>query len=343
MNLPRRFLQCTLIFAIGFAAIQALSQDPNPKPPPPAEPLSPQQLALNEALRALIKATPLLPMDRVELKIDPPMVLGFVSAVTADAAGNIYVLHRPENPTVDAVVVIDSQGRFIRSFGRGLYAMAHGIRVDPDGNVWTADAHTSMVYKFSPQGKKLLEISVGGIPDPARPFCGTTDVAFNKAGHVFISDGYCNGRVLEYAADGAKIGEWGKKGEGPGEFHIAHAIVMGNNGTLYVADRENGRLEWFDQHGKFLGEKRFGGQLFSVAISKTGDLYVGARTKGAAGDVDAAVFKFDPASGKVLGRVDALAHELSVAPDGSLLPGPVNVKEGVKETTTSILVFRPRK
>jgi peptidylamidoglycolate lyase len=147
-----------------------------------------------------------------------------------------------------------------------MYKTPHGIRIDASGNVWTIDANTSDVYKFTPQGKKLLEIKVGGVLDPSREFCGATDITFGQAGHVYIGDGYCNGRVLEYTAEGKKVTEWGRRGKSPGEFDNVHGIAMGSDGNLYVADRENGRLQWFDVRGKFLGERIFGGQFYNVTF-----------------------------------------------------------------------------
>ena len=86
-------------------------------------------------------------------------------------------------------------GTVLRSWGKGLYVMPHAIRVDPAGNVWTTDAASSHVRKFSPEGRELLDIAVGGQPTPCRNnFCGTTDVAFAANGHLFIADGYANAR-----------------------------------------------------------------------------------------------------------------------------------------------------
>ena len=111
---------------------------------------------------------------------------------------------------------------------------------------------------------------------------------------------------------------------------------MGPEGNLYVADRENGRLQWFDDHGTFLGERKFGGQLFSVAISATGDLYVGTQPRDVPPGTNGFIFKFDPTSGNILGKIEAAAHQLSVAPDGTLLPGTRADK------ATSVLLLRPR-
>ncbi len=318
----------------ALAQAQAPARNPNQGQ---GQPLSPERKGDTEALRALTKEVPVLPTDQIELKANPPMTLVRYSAAAADKQGNVYVVHRPEDPNVDPVVVLDPKGNLLRSWGKGMYKIPHGIRVDPAGNVWTVDANTSMVVKYTPEGKKLLEISVGEIPDPARAFCGATDVAFAQNGNVFVSDGYCNGRVIEYAADGKKLRQFGKRGTGPGEFNNAHDIAIGPDGTLYVADRENGRLQWFTPDGKYLGEKKFGGQLFSVAVSATGDLYVGTQPRGVPFGTDANIMKFDPKSGKILGRVEAAAHQLSVGADGTLLPGTLVDK------ANSVLLLRPRK
>ena len=55
---------------------------------------------------------------------------------------------------------------------------SHSIRIDPQGNVWTTDAASSMVYKFTPEGKKLMEFEVGGQPTTCGTFCSVTDIAF---------------------------------------------------------------------------------------------------------------------------------------------------------------------
>jgi DNA-binding beta-propeller fold protein YncE len=290
------------------------------------------QDADSDRLRALTKAAPQLAVDRIELKVNPAMTLEGISAVAGDQKGNIYVIHRPASG--DPVVVVDQKGSLIRSWGKGMFKTPHGIRVDPAGNVWTVDAHTSMVYKFTPEGKTLLEISVGDVPDPSRDFCGATDVAFARNGHVYVSDGYCNGRVLEYDADGKKVRQWGKRGTGPGEFNLAHAIAISPQGNVYVADRGNGRLQWFDPQGKFLGEFKYGGELYNVTFDQAGDLYVSTHVKGVPLDTEFNMVKIDPVSGTMLGRFEVRSHQLSAAPDGTLLPG---TRSG------DLLLFRPRK
>ena len=285
----------------------------------------------SDRLRDLIKTLPPLPVERVDVKV-PGVTFEGISAVTADQKGNVYVIHRPASG--DPIVVLDAKGAFVRSWGKGMFKIPHGIRIDSAGNVWTLDANTSMVFKFTPEGKQLLEINVGDVPDLTRDFCGITDIAFAKNGHVFISDGYCNGRVLEYDAAGKKLKEFGKKGTGPGEFNTVHSIAMGPDDNLYVADRENGRLQKFDQTGKFLGEWKYGGQFYTVVFSKSGELYAATHPKGVSLDAEFNVVKVDVATGKLLGKVEVRSHELGIGPDGTLFPA----------TRSENLVFlRPRK
>ena len=135
-----------------------------------------------------------------------------VSWVASDRNGLVYLLQRGDK--ADPVIVLDRTGKIVRSWGKGMYTTPHAIRIDPQGNVWTTDAASSMVYKFSPEGKTLLQIEVGGQPTPCGNFCSTTDIAFASDGHLFIADGYRNARILEYSADGKKLREWGSAGTG---------------------------------------------------------------------------------------------------------------------------------
>src|SRR6266540_3371270 len=120
-----------------------------------------------QALREMVRGAPKLPLQAVALKAQPPREgwqLGMVSWIAVDPRGLIFLLQRGDK--ADPVVAIDRDGRVLHSWGKGLYTMPHAIRIDPEGNVWTADAATSMVYKFTPQGRKLMEIAVGGQPSP---------------------------------------------------------------------------------------------------------------------------------------------------------------------------------
>lgn len=294
----------------------------------------PQDLADSDSLRALVAQVPLLDLERVEL--DPDVELVGISAIQADREGNIYVIHRPEDANVDPVVVLDRNGKRLRSWGRGMYTIPHGIRLDAEGNVWTTDANTSKIYKFTPSGEKLLEIEVGGIPDASAAFCSITDVAFSPRGdgHVFVADGYCNGRVVEYDAQGRRVREFGMRGVEPGQFMNAHGIAIGPDGNIYVADRENGRLQWFDLEGNLLGVRKYGGQFYNVTFDRNGELWASVHPKGVSLDEEFNVVHFDLKTGKMLGRVPGRSHQLGVGFDGSVYPA---------SRSENLIVYRPRK
>src|SRR5579863_7110703 len=175
-------------------------------------------------LRAMIEASPKLPFTGTDFVVQPPNAdweCGMVSWVALDEKGTIYLLQRGEK--ADPVLVVDRDGKILRSWGKGLYKIPHSIRLDPQGNVWTVDAASSTVIKFSPQGEKLMQIDVGGqLQNSRSPFVGTTDIAFGPNGRIFISDGYGNARILEYTSDGKPVRECGSSGNGPGQFHLPH-------------------------------------------------------------------------------------------------------------------------
>jgi DNA-binding beta-propeller fold protein YncE len=223
----------------------------------------------------------------------------------------------------DPVVVLNRDGKVLRSWGKGMYTMPHAIRVDPQGNVWTADAASSMVYKFSPDGKKLMEINIGGQPTPCRNnFCSTTDIAFAPNGNLFISDGYANARILEYTPDGKKVREWGTAGTGPGQFRLPHSIAVDEAGIVYVADRENGRIQRFDMTGKFLGEWPKYGKTFGLALSP-GAVWLATQQRNERNLSPGWLMKVDRKTGNVLGYVEVTGvHGMAILPNGELLVGP---------------------
>lgn len=335
-----RIASVAAVFVAMSLAGHAAAQTAAPAAPPPPRELSPEDKALNASLVEMIKTVPVMVMERTEIKV--PMKLGMVSAMAADKAGNIYILHRPKDG--DPIVVVDKTGKILRSFGKGMYTIPHSIHIDPQGNVWTTDANTSKVRKFSAEGKPLLEITVGEIPDANRPFCSVTGIAFPASGNVLISDGYCNARILEYTQDGKRVKAWGAKGKGNGEFVLPHDVTIGTDGRIFVADRENGRVQWFDAQEKYLGQKLIGGRLYSVAAAPDGGVYVGVAAKGGKTlDENANIFKINTKTGAVEGRIEMMSHETEIGADGSLYPGHADLIKNDNPNESTIVVFRPKK
>lgn len=310
---------------LSFLFASLLLQNPNTMPPEERAKLDAQNAALREAL---VKA-PRLPLEPAPIAVQVPQdgwALGMVSWVAADKNGLIYLLQRGDK--ADPVIVLDRTGKVVRSWGKGLYSTPHAIRIDPQGNVWTTDAASSMVYKFSPEGKTLLKIEVGGKPTPCGNFCSTTDVAFAPDGNVWIADGYRNARILEYSADGKKLREWGAAGTGPGQFRLPHSIQVDANGIVYVADRENGRIQKFDRAGTYLGEWSQYGKTFGLKL--VGDAMWLASIPRGPNSAPGWLLKVDRASGNLLGYVDAAGnHGLDVLANGDLLqaPGPEQIPQ----------------
>ncbi len=295
----------------------------NPKSMPPEE--RARMEAQNAAMVALLKELPTLPMARVPVTVQGARqdgwALGMVSWIAADRNGLVYLLQRGEK--ADPIVVLDQTGKVVRSWGKGMFTTPHAIRIDPQGNVWTTDAASSMVYKFSPEGKTLLQIEVGGQPTPCGSFCSTTDVAFAPGGNLFIADGYRNARILEYSPDGKKLGEWGSEGSGPGQFRLPHSIQVDAAGIVYVADRENGRIQRFDRSGTFLGEWSQYGKTFGLTLA--GDAMWLSTIPRGPNSTPGWLIKVDRASGKLLGYVESAGnHGMDVMANGDLLqaPGP---------------------
>jgi DNA-binding beta-propeller fold protein YncE len=278
----------------------------------------------NAALKAMLQTATKFPLTAAPLPIQKPSTpdwaVGMVSWVAAGPDGTTYILQRGDK--ADPVIALDRNGKVLRSWGKGMYTMPHAIRVDPQGNVWTTDAAASNVYKFKNDGTLLMTIEIGGQPaNCSNNFCSTTDIAFARDGHLFIADGYRNARILEYSADGKKLNEWGAAGTGPGQFRLPHSIQIDERNTIYVADRENGRVQRFDRSGKFLGEWTQYGKTFGLVLD--GDaLWLSTIPRGP-NSAPGWMIKINRDSGQLLGYVDSQGnHGMAVMKSGELLLGP---------------------
>lgn len=186
---------------------------------------------------------------------------GQIGAVSVDADDRVYVFTRTEHP----LMVFERDGRYVRTFGEGIIRDAHGINIAPDGSLFLVDRAEHVVMKFSQDGQKLLELGNRGQPSDtgwttenrtvlraAGPFNFPTDVAFSTDGDFYVSDGYRNARVHKFAADGKHLFSWGEPGrDRPGEFNLVHS-VWESHGKVYIADRENHRIQIFTPEGEFI-------------------------------------------------------------------------------------------
>ncbi len=174
---------------------------------------------------------------------------GAVPGVAVDAHDNVFVFVRAEPP----VRVYDKQGQLLRTWGTGQLNLAHHLKIGPDGAIWAADVGLHVVRKFTPEGQLLLTLGTPGKPGcDATHLDQPTDMAVTPAGDVFVSDGYGNNRVVQFNGQGKFVQAWGEMGVQPGQFSTPHAIARDSQGRLYVADRNNVRIQIFDETGKLL-------------------------------------------------------------------------------------------
>jgi DNA-binding beta-propeller fold protein YncE len=175
---------------------------------------------------------------------------GDVAAVGVDRHDRVYVFARAEHP----MMVFNCDGSFLRSWGEGEFVRPHGVHIGPDDCIYCTDDGDHAVRKYTLDGKLLLKIGTSGKPAPfmsGLPFNRCTHTALAPNGDIYVSDGYGNARVHRYSADGRLLASWGQPGTGPGQFNIAHNICCDEGGWVYVADRENHRIQVFDAHGRY--------------------------------------------------------------------------------------------
>ena len=173
-----------------------------------------------------------------------------VGGVGVDSKDRVYVFNRGEHP----MIVFDRDGKFLRSWGEGLFKRAHGILIDREDNLYLTDDGDHTMRKCTIDGKVLFTIGIPDKPAPymsGEPFHRCTHTALSPKGELYISDGYGNARVHKYSPDGKLMFSWGEPGTDPGQFNIVHNIVTDAEGWVYVADRENHRVQVFDGNGKY--------------------------------------------------------------------------------------------
>lgn len=191
------------------------------------------------------------------------------SGLFIDASDRIYVAGRDK---AHPVIVFDRDGNVLTTWGQGSFNRPHGIHVGPDGSVYVADDGNHTVTKLTPDGKPLLTLGRKDQPadtgyDPTAktrdekiatikrsgpPFNRPTGVGLSKAGEIYVSDGYGNARVHKFSPDGKLLMSWGEPGTGPGQFRNPHGIAIDRDERVWIADRENSRIQIFDGQGKFL-------------------------------------------------------------------------------------------
>ena len=175
---------------------------------------------------------------------------GDVGGVGVDAQDRVYVFNRGGHP----MIVFDRDGNFLTSWGEGIFKRPHAVHIGPDDTIWCTDDVDHTVRKCTLDGEVLMTLGTPGKSSPAfsgLPFNRPTHTALSPKGEIYVSDGYGNGRVHKYDPDGKLLLSWGELGTDPGQFNVVHNICCDADGFVYVADRENHRVQVFDANGRY--------------------------------------------------------------------------------------------
>lgn len=266
-----------------------------------------------------------------------------VTGVAVDAQDRVYVLNRGVHP----VIVFDRDGTLLTTWGEGLFQHAHGAGISPDGSIYCTDDELHVVYKFTPEGKLLQTIGNKGqasdtgyisewhdvfwslttIVRSGPPFNRPTGVAVTKSGELYVSDGYGNARVHKFSPEGKLLFSWGEPGYLPGHFRLPHYICLDNQGRVWVADRENSRLQIFDANGKFLDQWEDFLRPTDVKIDKNDIVYVTELCQRVSIlSIDGKVLtRFGNQGGKDLNKALFLApHDVAIDSRGDIYVGEVS-------------------
>lgn len=288
--------------------------------------------------------------------------LGQVSGLALNSEQNLVIFHRGDHRwgmnsfnnngvyqqrslgpiQQSTIVLVDPvKGRVLRASGRNMFYMPHGITTDKDDNYWVTDVALHQVYKLSGDGKDQQLIVLGEAFKPGSDnshFCQPTDVAVDPVtGNVYVSDGYCNSRILKFSPKGKYITYWGAGSSDRRRripFLIPHSLTfLPDKRELCVADRDNGRIQCFmAETGEFVKEIKkdeFGGEVFAIAYSPLQDglIYAvnGESTYGRAAPLQGFVLNYS--TKEILDSFSPdtqefkLPHDIVVTSDGSCFVG----------------------
>ncbi len=252
----------------------------------------------------------------------------YVTSVAVDAKDRVWVLneHEPQ------VQVYGEDGEYIDSWGPGFFGRPHHIHIDRDQNVWVTDFGLHIVQKFTPKGELLQVLGKRGQTALKGPVLNRPSaVVTTPKGDAFVSDGYGNNRVVHYDREGKFVKEWGRLGQGVGEFSQPHTIALDSKGRLYVAERNNCRVQIFDQEGRSLAQWRNLMNPWGIWITPKDEVYICGSSParwtelGNLGNPphDALMIKFD-----TTGRALELWH-FPLVRDEKLEPGRIDWIHGI--------------
>jgi peptidylglycine monooxygenase len=174
------------------------------------------------------------------------------SGVAVDSTDRVYVYQRLGPP----VLVFDRDGHFLEGWERrdGVPLDAHHIHIGPDDTVYLTDRDAHQVLIYDSGGNLQRSLGTRRRAVMQAPFNHPADVCVAPSGELYVADGYGNSSVHRFSAAGDYIDSFGSPGSGPGQFRVPHSVSVSQDGRVYVADRENNRVQVFTPEGEFLAE-----------------------------------------------------------------------------------------
>uniref|UniRef100_A0A7N4NTA5 Peptidylglycine alpha-amidating monooxygenase n=1 Tax=Sarcophilus harrisii TaxID=9305 RepID=A0A7N4NTA5_SARHA len=313
----------------------------------------------------------------IEEALDWPGVYllpGQVSGVALDSNSNLVIFHRGDHVwdgnsfdskfvyqqrglgpiEEDTILVIDpNNAAVLQSTGKNLFYLPHGLSIDKDGNYWVTDVALHQVFKLDPKSKGSPLLILGRSMQPGSDknhFCQPTDVAVDPVtGTIYVSDGYCNSRIVQFSKNGVFISQWGEESSGsnpkPGQFQVPHSLTLVPHfGQLCVADRENGRIQCFKIETKeFVREIKhtaFGRNVFAISYTTVnGKPHLGDKQP-----LQGFVMNFS--SGEIIDTFTPvrkhfdMPHDLVASEDGTVYVGDAHANTVWKFTTTEKMEHR---
>lgn len=280
-------------------------------------------------------------------QLPPGEILGQIAGMGCDSRGDVFVFHRGSREwmadpakagpiTEPTVYRFDGKtGKVSARWGANTFLLPHGLAVDLRDHVWLTDVGRHQVFEYDHEGNLLREWGVSGVGgDDAGHFNKPTDVAVLADGSFYVSDGYVNSRVVKFSANGEFQFQWGTMGNGPGQFIIPHGIAVDQAGRVYVADRQNDRIQVFTAEGKYLHRWKDPkmGRPYGVRLGKDGLVYVadgGEQPKSPPHRSGLAVLNLEGTILATFGRWGnyngqfMMAHDLALSPNGEIYVGDI--------------------